>query len=216
MTSALRNLQEDYISTLPSNPLADFTPIHQFNFFCLNGFPYKMKFPADVSCLLDSISSLGEIFICKVSLRVISGGEFNIVYSSLFFYKTIVTMRRNGKVYLEYLKRHIPCRHRMHYIFRLEKKFPMHDFKVEAHGSIIDVSLAAYFTMVKESELILRSLMPLLLQHTFGSRNSIPDELQKLVEVEVETGMIDGEMDAISSCSLFSNFLFANARYEVF
>ncbi|BBG96721.1 UDP-glycosyltransferase 71C4 [Prunus dulcis] len=23
----------------------------------------------------------------------------------------------------------------------------MHDFKVEAHGSIIDVSLAAYFTM---------------------------------------------------------------------
>ncbi|KAI5342747.1 hypothetical protein L3X38_010623 [Prunus dulcis] len=70
--------------------------------------------------------------------------------------------------------------------------------------------------MVKESELILRSLMPLLLQHTFGSRNSIPDELQKLVEVEVETGMIDGEMDAISSCSLFSNFLFANARYGVF
>ncbi|CAL2238178.1 unnamed protein product [Prunus armeniaca] len=98
----------------------------------------------------------------------------------------------------------------------LEKKFPMHDFRVEAHGSIIDVSLAAYFTMVKESELILRSLMPLLLQHMFGSRNSIPDELQKLVEVEVETGMIDGEMDAISSCSLFSNFLFANAGYGVF
>ncbi|KAI5342751.1 hypothetical protein L3X38_010627 [Prunus dulcis] len=72
--------------------------------------------------------------------------------------------------------------------------------------------------MVKESELILRSLMPLLLQHMFGSRNSIPDELRKLVEVEVEveTGMIDGEMDAISSRSLFSKFLFAYARYEVF
>lgn len=69
---------------------------------------------------------------------------------------------------------------------------------------------------MKESELISRSLMPLLLQHMFASQNSIPDELRKLVEVEVETGMIDGEMDAISSCSLFSKFLFANARYGVF
>ncbi|CAL2238236.1 unnamed protein product [Prunus armeniaca] len=72
----------------------------------------------------------------------------------------------------------------------------MHDFRVEAHGSIIDVSLAAYF------------IMPASEIDGEGIRADL--------EVEVETGMIDGEMDAISSCSLFSKFLFANARYGVF
>ena len=52
----------------------------------------------------------------------------------------------------------------------------------------------------------------LAIQSVMNLRSKAP--VRKLVEVA--TGMIDGEMDAISYCSLFSKFLFANARYEVF
>ncbi|KAL6289010.1 hypothetical protein ACE6H2_006520 [Prunus campanulata] len=34
-----------------------------------------------------------------------------------------------------------------------ENKFPMHDFRVEAHGSIIDVSLLHFFLKMPASEI---------------------------------------------------------------